>query len=96
MGIASPVMKAAILFIASSGCARAETLSLTIQDYIDALAEYLPQRKMNIFEVINLIEDDETIIPTFNIRRKKTNKYYTTYCSSEAVKAINAHIFITQ
>ena len=92
LGIASPVMKAAILFIASSGCARAETLSLTIQDYIDALAEYLPRRKMNIFEVINLIEDDETIIPTFNIRRKKTNKYYTTYCSPEAVKAINAHI----
>lgn len=92
LGIASPVMKAAILFISSSGCARAETLSLTIQDYIDALSEYLPQRNMNIFEVIGLIEDDETIIPTFNIRRKKTNKYYTTYCSPEAVKAINAHI----
>lgn len=68
LGIASPVMKAAILFIASSGCVRSETLSLTIQDYIDALSEYLLRRKMNIFELINLIEDDETIIPTFNIR----------------------------
>lgn len=92
LGIASPVMKAVILFICSSGCARAECLSLTIQDYIDALSEYLPNKNMTIFEMIDLIDDDETIIPTFNIRRKKTNKYYTTYCSPKAVKAINAHI----
>ena len=85
-------MKAAILFICSSGCARAEVLSLRIQDYIDALSEYIPHKNMDIFEIIDLIEDDETVVPTFNIRRKKTNKYYTTYCSPEAVKAINAHI----
>lgn len=72
LSIANPVMKAAILFIASSGCARAETLSLTIEDYIDALSEYLPRRNLNIFEVIDLIEDNKTVIPTFNIRRKKT------------------------
>ena len=40
--IESPVMKAPILFIASIGCARAEALSLTIQNYIDILSEYLP------------------------------------------------------
>lgn len=96
LGIASPVMKAVILFICPSGCARAECLSLTIQDYIDALSEYLPNKNMTIFEMIDLIDDDETIIPTFNIRRKKTNKYYTTYCSPEAVKAINAHILSVQ
>lgn len=47
---------------------------------------------MDIFEIIDFIKDDNTIIPTFNVRRKKTNKYYTTYCSPEAVKAINMHI----
>lgn len=92
ISIATPVMKAAILFICSSGCARAETLSLKIQDYIDALSEYLPRKDMDIFEIIDLIEGDDTIVPTFNICRKKTNKYYTTHCSPEAVKAINAHI----
>ena len=92
VSIATPVMKAAILFICSSGCARAETLSLKIQDYIDALSEYLHRKDMDIFEIIDLIEDDDTVVPTFNIHRKKTNKYYTTYCSPEAVKAINAHI----
>ena len=90
--IVSPEMKAIILFICSSGCGRAETLSLTIQDYIDALSEYLPNRKMNIYEIIDHINDNDNIVPTFNIRRLKTNKYYATYCSPEAVKAINAYI----
>lgn len=84
-------MNAVILFICLNGCTRAECLSLTIQDYIDAPSEYLPNKNMTIFEVIDLIDGDETITPTFNIRRKKTNKYYTTYCSPEAVKAINAY-----
>ena len=35
--IASPLMKAIILFSCSSGCARTETLSLTIGDYIDII-----------------------------------------------------------
>lgn len=75
VNIATPVMKAAILFICSSGCARAETLSLKIQDYIDALSEYIPNKNMSIFEIIDLIENDDTVVPTFNILRKKTNKY---------------------
>lgn len=52
LGIANPVMNAIILFICSSGCGRAEYLSLTIQDYIDALSEYLPKNDLSIFEVI--------------------------------------------
>lgn len=85
-------MKVVILFICSSDCARAETLSLKIQDYIDPLSEYLSRKDMDIFEIIDLIEEDDTVVPTFNIRRKKPNKYYTIYCSPEAVKAINGHI----
>ena len=46
--IATPLMKAIILFSCSSECARTETLSLTIGDYIDALSEYLPKRNMDI------------------------------------------------
>lgn len=92
VAVASPFMKAIILFICSSGCGRAETLNLTIGDYIDSLSEYLPKRRMNIYDVLELISDNNNIVPTFNIRRVKTNKYYTTYCSPEAVKAINAYI----
>ena len=92
VSIASPFMKAVILFICSSGCGRAETLNLTIQDYIDALSEYVPQRCRNIYEIIDITNKNDNVVPTFNIKRIKTNKYYTTYCSPEAVKAINAYL----
>ena len=69
-----PLMKAIILFITSSGCARAETCSITLQDFIEATNEYH-----------NSTED---IIPIFHIKRLKTNNYYYTFCSPEATKAI--------
>ena len=92
VSIASPFMKAVILFICSSGCGRAETLNLTIQDYIDALSEYVPQKCRNIYEIIGITNKNDNVVPTFNIKRIKTNKYYTTYCSPEAVKAINTYL----
>lgn len=33
-------MKAIILFMSSSGCARRETLNLTVMDYMNATKEY--------------------------------------------------------
>lgn len=90
--IASPLMKAIILFSCSSGCARTETLSLTIGDYIKALSEYLPNNRKDIFDVIDYLNDVDDVVPTFSILRKKTNKYYLTYCGTEAVKAI-MHIY---
>lgn len=90
INISTPVMKAIILFMTSSGCARTETLNLTIQDYINSLQDYTT--KTDIIEIIDEINKKENIIPTFAVLRVKTNKYYTTYCSPEAVKAINSHI----
>ena len=90
INIAPPTMKPIIYFMASSGCARTETLNLTIGDYIDALREYT--QKTNIYEVINELGDCKNIIPTFNIYRQKTGKYYITYCSPEAVYAINVYL----
>lgn len=88
--IANPRMKAIIYFMASSGCARRETLNLTIGDYVDALSEYT--NKTDIYDILSEIKTTDDIIPTFNVLRQKTNKYYTTYCSPEAVKAINIYL----
>ena len=88
--ISNTTMTAVILFMASSGCARRETLNLTIQDYIDALSEY--SNKSNIYDIIRDLGPDCNVVPTFKILRQKTDKYYTTYCSPEAVNAINLHI----
>lgn len=90
INIATPQMKPIIYFMASSGCARRETLNLTIQDYIDALSEYTT--KTDIIDIINELGPNCNVIPTFNILRQKTGKYYTTYCSPEAVNAINTYL----
>ena len=77
---------ALILFMCSSGCARAETLSLTIQQFIDATKEY--HNKTDILEALDTLQGMKDVIPTFYLKRIKTNKYYYTFCSPEAVKSI--------
>ena len=55
---------AIILFMTSSGCARHETLSLRIRDYIKATEMY--HNETDIYRVIKVLdESDEDIIPRF-------------------------------
>lgn len=84
--ISKPLMRAIILFMSSSGCARAETLSLSIQDFINATKEY--HNCTDIYDVINVLKDREDIIPTFYLKRPKTNKFFYTFCSPEATTEI--------
>ena len=84
--ISKPIMRAIILFMSSSGCARAETLSLTIQHFIDATKEYHNQD--DIYKAINLLNSREDVIPTFYLKRPKTNKFFYTFCSPEATTEI--------
>lgn len=88
--IAKPRMKAIIVFMSSSGCARTETLSLTINEYVNATREY--HNGGDIVEILNCLDALDDIVPTFNINRKKTGKYYTTFCSPEAVHYINDYL----
>ncbi|WP_296887607.1 site-specific integrase [uncultured Methanobrevibacter sp.] len=88
--IADNRMKAIILFMSSSGCAKRETLNLTIQDFIDATKDY--HNSNNIYEVIEILKDREDVIPMFRLKRQKTNKYYYTFCSPEAVTALISYM----
>ena len=81
-----PLMKAIILFMSSSGCARRETLNLTIEDFINATRDYHDSN--DIDEIIQMLKSRNDIIPTFKLKRQKTNKYYFTFCSPEATKQI--------
>lgn len=87
---ATPLMRAIIHFMSSSGCARRETLNLTIPDFIDATNEYHSNGNTN--EVLTELIVQEDVVPTFKIRRQKTNKFYYTFCSPEAVKSICAYL----
>ena len=97
--ISNPVMRAIILFMSSSGCARKETLNLTIQDFIDATIDYhtpKEQRKhgheKNIYEVIDILKEYDDIVPTFKLKRSKTDKWYYTFCSPEATTEIITYL----
>lgn len=81
---------AIILFMTSSGCGRSETLSLTVQDFIDATYNY--HEKDDIYEALHKLNKMENVVPTFRLKRIKVNKYYFTFCSPEAVKAIITYL----
>ncbi len=88
--LSNPLMESIILFICSSGCAKAETLSLTIQDFITATREW--HNSTNIYEVLNELKTQDNVVPIFKLKRRKVNKYYYTFCSPEAVTAIVSYL----
>lgn len=94
VNITNPLMKAIILFISSSGCARQETLNITIQDFIDATKEY--HNSKDIYEIITILIKRNDVVPTFKLKRQKTNKFYFTFCSPEAVNYILDYLIISK
>lgn len=80
-------LQALILFMSSSGTAKAETLSLSINDFLLAVSEYIDNID-DINYVLTQLKDKKNIIPTFYIKRIKTNKFYYTFCSYEATEKI--------
>ena len=82
----SPVMRAIILFMSSSGCAMAETLNLTIQSFIEATKPY--HNTDDIYTALNMMKEREDIVPIFRLRRKKNKKFYYTFCTPEATHEI--------
>ena len=89
----SPLIRAIILFSVSSGCARKEMMNVTIQDFIDATSDYHDKERIQDVIVELLAKDD--VVPTFKIKRQKTNKYYYTFCSPEAVRSICNYLIVS-
>lgn len=86
LDISSILMKSVILFMASSGTAKAETLSLSVEHFINATIDYHHGGSIN--EIINELENKKNIVPTFYLKRIKTNKFYYTFCTPEATDYI--------
>jgi len=80
--ISSNAFRALVLFISSSGCAKAETLSLTVGDFVKASDEY--HDGGSIDDVLNCLIGRRDIVPAFYLKRIKTNKFYYAFCSPEA------------
>lgn len=83
----SPIeLKAVILFMSSSGTAKAETLSITVNQFIQATGDY--HDGGSIENILKTLENKNNVVPTFYLKRIKTEKYYYTFCSSEATEYI--------
>lgn len=79
-------LKSLILFMSSSGSAKAETLSITIGMFLKGCWEYTKETPSqdNISECINELKGRHDIVPMIYLRRLKTDKWYYTCCSPEA------------
>ena len=78
--------QAVLIFQISTGCARKETIEMTIGQF--KKATYPFHRKNDIIEALLILKDLDNVIPTFKLKREKTNKYYYTFCTPEAVDKI--------
>lgn len=88
--IASPLVRAIILFMSSSGISRVDVLNLTINDYLEATSTYHDHHESVKYAIKEM--QDQDIIPTFHLTRHKTGQPYLTFCSHEAVKSINSYL----
>lgn len=98
--ISDPIVPAIFLFMLSSACAKIDTLNVTILDFLKATEPY---HKIETYEneseeeiiieiLTKLFKHKKDMIPTFRLKRQKSRKYFTAYCSPEAVKAIVAYL----
>ena len=86
-----PLMRAIIMFLASSGVPKVDCLKLTIEDFIEATREY--HNGGEIMEVLDDLNGRDDVIPTFSLTRTKTNKHHYTFCSPEAVTSILNYLY---
>ena len=90
--ISSPVVQSIILFMSSSGVSRIDVLNLTIDDYLKATSDYHNHNESVKYAIREMQDNTEPIIPCFHLTRQKTGQKYFTFCSHEAVKAINSYL----
>ena len=81
--LGTPVFKAILLFTISSGCGKQEVLNLQREEYYEWIQPYT---------ITDILTKEIDIVPTIHLRRQKTNKYYTTFCSPEAVREIATYL----
>nr|WP_302579121.1 hypothetical protein [Methanobrevibacter arboriphilus] len=106
LNIAPPIMRAIILFMLSSACAKVDTLNIKVIDFLEATSKYhnintyikediedkFKQENKIVNNIICVLLEKNRMIPTFRLKRQKTSKYFTTYCSPEATNAIVSYL----
>ena len=76
-----------ILLQVSSGMGRAECLSLTVCDFLNATGFYDESKSIREM-LVEMYRADTLIIPTFKLKRQKVNEYYYTFATHECTMEI--------
>ncbi|WP_156314558.1 hypothetical protein [Methanobrevibacter arboriphilus] len=90
----------------SSACAKVDTLNIKVIDFLEATSKYhnintyikediedkFKQENKIVNNIIGVLLEKNRMIPTFRLKRQKTSKYFTTYCSPEATNAIVSYL----
>ena len=93
IGMSNPLMKALILFEASSGMTKSEIIRITIKQFLESTYPFHEEK--NIQQAVQkMLESGKEIIPAFHMRRQKNNKFFITFCSPEATKEILNYLVI--
>lgn len=87
LDFSSLMMRAFILLQCSSGMGKAEVLSLTVGQFLEATGKYDANKSIHEM-LIDIYSSEEMIIPTFRMKRQKVNEFYYTFCTAEAVHEI--------
>ena len=88
--VATPLSRALILFMSSSGISRIDTLNLTINDYLEATSDFHDHNESVKYAIKDMLDKD--VIPEFHLTRQKTGVDYVAFCSHEACKSVNAYL----
>jgi integrase len=87
INVKNPLLKALTLFMSSTGMSKADTLNLTIQDFLNATREY---HETNIIHnALHILKDKTDVIGYWeDFQRQKTGQVYYTFNSHESTTAI--------
>lgn len=85
------LLRSFILLQCSSGMGKAEALSLSVGQYLEATGKYDESKTIKQM-LVDIYNSKELIIPTFKLKRQKVNEYYYTFCSPEAVQEITRYL----
>lgn len=85
------LFNAILLFMSSSGTAKAETLSITVEMLMKGFKRYYFDEEVtndNLQDLLKKLLEEDVLVPSIYLCRLKTDKYYYACCSTEASKKI--------
>ena len=77
--------------MSSSGLTKVDILKMTVYTFLESTVDY-HREKISMYNLQELAESTEDIIPIWKLKRQKTNKQFFTFSSPESTEAILTYL----